>query len=370
MDDQYVVHLPEKDEREDDLYTAAELEGLLDQFAERDKPFNKLFDTNGEGWREAAADLAKEAWEIEGYRTIHGNPRHYGSNVELSGNVVDEDGNNVAHFTREIRDRGIVVHSHLEVDPDFQGSGFAAKFNQNAEEAYKRWGFKAINVHADIDVGKYAWAQQGYDFSDDDARDGHFNLLRDDFADDFVPVAAREEFRQWLDQKRANHELDHAWQFAALDDGEEWYWASNTKDGNGHLGKAFMLWGPEWSGYKVLDEEDEGYQLGQIYYDKKGAKKLAASEDLLSPVAPLITKGRNTIPLELPEGEKPWASDEGAYDLEDESEWLAAVKARGPLIKSGETWTTRWLEAERIKERARKRAIRMGVDEVLALFGL
>jgi hypothetical protein len=59
-----------------------------------------------------------------------------------------------------------VVHTYFELlQPDMQGSGFATRWNQQAEKWYADHGIKEISLNANIDVGGYAWARAGYDWA-------------------------------------------------------------------------------------------------------------------------------------------------------------------------------------------------------------
>jgi hypothetical protein len=58
-------------------------------------------------------------------------------------------------------------HVRLEIkDENYQGQGFADEFNAALEDWYRDSGVTRIELEADIDVGGYAWARQGYDFRD------------------------------------------------------------------------------------------------------------------------------------------------------------------------------------------------------------
>ena len=51
-----------------------------------------------------------------------------------------------------------------------RGQGFATRFNAHSEETYRANGIKTVTLHADIDVGGYAWARAGYDFRNNRTR--------------------------------------------------------------------------------------------------------------------------------------------------------------------------------------------------------
>lgn len=77
--------------------------------------------------------------------------------VELGGSRriwrVEDDGSLTVH------------HSVLNLDRTVQGGGFGQRFNARAEAAYRAAGVTEIDLEANLDVGGYTWATQGYDFN-------------------------------------------------------------------------------------------------------------------------------------------------------------------------------------------------------------
>lgn len=55
-----------------------------------------------------------------------------------------------------------VDHSHFVLDDEYQGKGFATKSLQASVEAYDKLGIDTIALHANLDVGGYAWAKMGF----------------------------------------------------------------------------------------------------------------------------------------------------------------------------------------------------------------
>jgi hypothetical protein len=86
--------------------------------------------------------------------------------------VLDADGNQVGQACRTIHPAGQsrVNHNYLVLDQGQRGQGFATRFNDHAEEAYRANGIRMITLHANIDVGGYAWARAGYDFRNGQTR--------------------------------------------------------------------------------------------------------------------------------------------------------------------------------------------------------
>jgi hypothetical protein len=66
-------------------------------------------------------------------------------------------------FTREIDFQKMVVdHAYFSVTDASQGAGIGKRLLGNSMELYERMGVKAIGVHANIDIGAYAWGKYGF----------------------------------------------------------------------------------------------------------------------------------------------------------------------------------------------------------------
>lgn len=94
-----------------------------------------------------------------------------GRSATATFTIVNRDGVKKGSGQRfwHVTDDGrlMVSHSELMLDPNVQGGGFAARFNAQAEDVYRDAGVGEIQLHADMDVGGYAWAVAGYDFRDE-----------------------------------------------------------------------------------------------------------------------------------------------------------------------------------------------------------
>jgi hypothetical protein len=93
----------------------------------------------------------------------------YSHVVRVFGKIYDKDNKYVGAFQRNLvtwksGDDSYVEHDSLYLNDDVQGGGFAQRFNAHAENAYRDAGFKQIRLYANVSVGGYAWATQGYDF--------------------------------------------------------------------------------------------------------------------------------------------------------------------------------------------------------------
>jgi len=86
--------------------------------------------------------------------------------MQMRGQIKGEDGN-WAHvsMTRSLDlTSGRVDHNYLSIgrEGSGQGAGVGKKLFDASLDLYDHMGMKAINVHANIDVGGYAWARYGF----------------------------------------------------------------------------------------------------------------------------------------------------------------------------------------------------------------
>jgi len=91
---------------------------------------------------------------------------HGANNVEWHARIVDADGEFVGHFDRGLylnNDNRWEVHHNLwSLEAEVQGQGLATKINDAAFDLYRAWGVDEVTLLANIDVGGYAWAKQGF----------------------------------------------------------------------------------------------------------------------------------------------------------------------------------------------------------------
>jgi hypothetical protein len=183
--------------------------------------------------------------------------------ADVGFSLKDTKGNKIGSVTRVVtrKEDGLHVENHtLELEKKYQGKGMAETLYNRTEALWRHLGSGNpvhINLLANISVGMYAWAKKGFDFAHPSMAD-----------------RARDELKRWMSKNQLDHtetlescgyksinDIQHAWQFAALDDGNK-YDFKGTKDnngvrfrdvnGNGHLGKAFMLTGKDsWYGVKT-----------------------------------------------------------------------------------------------------------------------
>jgi hypothetical protein len=87
----------------------------------------------------------------------------------VRGSVLSASGGKIGTVTRVItlNSNGTLVatNDYLSIQSGYRGTGFASEFNRRMEDWYIANGFDSVKVHADIDVGGYAWARDGFDWS-------------------------------------------------------------------------------------------------------------------------------------------------------------------------------------------------------------
>lgn len=231
---------------------------------------------------------------VDAYTTQHGPLRsevtdilhdaHTGD-VEVRGKIHHRDDQTgeeraVGHFARTLGEDDqqnlVAKHNWLELPAKHQGAGFAQAFNDRAEDHYKQMGVHRAELHADISVGKYAWAQQGYDFQGKKHRAEVWDAFKK-WTDDngyAFPKRDYDKFRK----------TGTAWDMANYDPMKERihvrtqnpYDASETHvDGHFHLGKAFLLSnasGGGWHGEKLMSGSSPHQQQAEKYRAKQRSK--------------------------------------------------------------------------------------------------
>jgi uncharacterized protein DUF935 len=95
--------------------------------------------------------------------------------IDFSANIMDANGRDVGTTQRILR-RGRdgklwVYHAYLSLNRDVQGQGFAEAWNSHLMSWYSESGLDRVEVTANIDVGGYTWARQGFDWKDRFAAD-------------------------------------------------------------------------------------------------------------------------------------------------------------------------------------------------------
>ncbi|HOY82944.1 MAG TPA: hypothetical protein PLB92_12485, partial [Rhodoglobus sp.] len=129
------------------------------------------YDKARSAWDETdTMKFAVDTWEQNlpnGYRTSVERINGRGENATVDGVIYNAANMRVGRFTRDLK-TGYAYHAFLQLDSSAQGSGFATQFNGHAEAQYKKVGITKIKVHANIDVGGYTWARQGFQIDERD----------------------------------------------------------------------------------------------------------------------------------------------------------------------------------------------------------
>ncbi|KKK58384.1 hypothetical protein LCGC14_3044980, partial [marine sediment metagenome] len=98
--------------------------------------------------------------------------------IELAVKLTDPETNShLGTMVRTFHKSGGVHHDMFALNRNVQGQGIALAVNRQAEESYREMGFSGISLQADISIGKYAWAQQGYNFLDESEQDSAWESL-------------------------------------------------------------------------------------------------------------------------------------------------------------------------------------------------
>ena len=86
-----------------------------------------------------------------------------GQTVTLSWGLFDEDGGRVGQIERYIGETH-VENSYFTIDKSLQGNGFGTRLTRTLLDWYRDNSVERVTVHANIDVGGFTWARQGFDW--------------------------------------------------------------------------------------------------------------------------------------------------------------------------------------------------------------
>ena len=99
--------------------------------------------------------------------------------MQIAGNLKDEDGDNIGSYTRVIDLKNHKADSSFfQMEEDYQGKGEGKTMLAANVAMYQELGLSKVTVHANIDVGGYAWAKYGYVPTEES-----WDTLRDDLQD-------------------------------------------------------------------------------------------------------------------------------------------------------------------------------------------
>ena len=139
-----------------------------------------------------------------------------------------------------------VEHIEFKLDRRVRGGGFASRWSHKAEAMYRANGVDRIVLEANIDVGGYAWAKQGYQFAGP--------AILSQIAERFERVwktqkpssVSRTELQALLDRSTPEH-----WANGTAPSPVEWAMLGWHEGADTWFGKKALL-GSSWLGVKKL----------------------------------------------------------------------------------------------------------------------
>lgn len=218
-------------------------------------------DRNG---RAAVQRLLREMWTFDdphsGLRTqVTSASWHGGMHASVEGKVYDQTGQEVGTFTRELAGTK-VNHAYFKLLGVSQGGGLSTRWLEEMKRRYREQGLKRITIYANIDVGGYAWAKAGFDFTNDYEGKGHVEQLWYDVEAGRYSVGpeTKAEVEALLTRARAGERITPL-EIAMLgwrQRGSDHFEGYPREVANGDqiemwLGKRYML-GKNWNGEFVL----------------------------------------------------------------------------------------------------------------------
>jgi hypothetical protein len=154
----------------------------------------------------------------------------------------------IGRYSREIYlDKGnkhsYVRHANFNIEPLGQGKGFGTAILHHWETKYKEIGINRIETSATM-IGKYAWLRMGFRPSEEITQ-GLINSAK----------------RTWMSAypNASFPEPSNIWELIAI-----------TGPDGVRIGKNTTLGHHGYKVTKTLDDNDPGYQAGQLYYQLKG----------------------------------------------------------------------------------------------------
>lgn len=172
--------------------------------------------------------------------------------VEIEGDVHDKDGRKVGEFVRSIEHKyPIVTHVDFKLDKSVQGKGFGSAFYQHNEESYVAMGIVDIGLHANREVGGYAWARMGFDFSSE--------------------RESASMYERFASSWYAKYDTEPPFVTTP------WEIASAMGPDGAKIGRDVMV-GSSWQAIKPLDPSSTGYKVGQVYYEARKKRREALKQ--------------------------------------------------------------------------------------------
>jgi hypothetical protein len=154
--------------------------------------------------------------------------------LNIQGTMTGDHDESLAYYTREINFRtNSAESSYFKVKNEEQGSGLGKQFLAANIAIYQKLGLDQVDVHANIDVGGYAWAKYGYV-----PTESSWRTLSADLCDAVEGGSGGHEPESWDELTDSEQErIGHAWERDVQDefyDSEVESW----RDSGGPLGQA------------------------------------------------------------------------------------------------------------------------------------
>jgi hypothetical protein len=158
--------------------------------------------------------------------TMNVNFQEYGDlgTLEIKGKLQDGRGTDIARYSRNINlDQNTAESGYFAFDSRSQQSkGLGKQMLKGNVETYQQLGLDQVEVHADIDVGGYAWAKYGYV-----PTDSSWRSLSRDIRDKIDEHAGGHMAESWDElSSDQQDEIKDAWKGDTFDD----YYASEVEN--------------------------------------------------------------------------------------------------------------------------------------------
>jgi hypothetical protein len=130
--------------------------------AEHDEKSKKFIERWNDTVRDAPEDFKnKFLGGLEGTMTMSYDDDD--DKIQMTGNILDEDGNKLGEYNRKIDfDDKKAESAYFKLENNAQGHGVGKQMLAGNIATYQQLGLHRVEVHANIDIGGHAWARYGY----------------------------------------------------------------------------------------------------------------------------------------------------------------------------------------------------------------
>jgi hypothetical protein len=193
----------------------------------------------------------------------------------IDGKLLDGEGKPIGDYTREIDfDDNMAASVYFVLDKKATGSDVGKKILAANVKMYQEIGIETVEVHANVDVGGYAWARYGYVPSTRSWREDLQPYLNRRLSELSTNVIVEVEGEEQDNEPQFFDEVDHA--NISVDEREELQELIDSRDSKAiwaiadhKHGKALLL-DSDWEG--ELDfNDDETMERFNAYITKKKA---------------------------------------------------------------------------------------------------